>query len=218
MSEPGSTERDLRHRFGPVLLVLLLAYFLTAFTSDTLGGTASALALGVAWLIIVSGGSRSRRVIGGLAFGALLMLALATVFADERTTMAGYVNLLAALFVLYLPYLIIARMRQQDRIGVQTILGALCVYLLSAQFFSRLYVAADVLLAEPPLDVHPLDLATSQYLSYVALSTLGFGDITPVSAFGRAFVPLEALVGQLYLATTVAFLIGNLGATRPARR
>jgi len=46
------------------------------------------------------------------------------------------------------------------------------------------------------------------YYSFVTLTTLGFGDITPVSDPARSLSLLEAIVGQLYLAVLVARLVG----------
>jgi hypothetical protein len=49
------------------------------------------------------------------------------------------------------------------------------------------------------------------YFSFVTLTTLGYGDIVPVGAFLRSMAVLEALMGQLYIAT----LIGRLVSLRP---
>ncbi len=46
------------------------------------------------------------------------------------------------------------------------------------------------------------------YFSFVTLTTLGYGDITPVSSGARSLAVVEALCGQLYLAVIVARLIG----------
>ena len=46
------------------------------------------------------------------------------------------------------------------------------------------------------------------YFSFVTLTTLGYGDIVPVSASARMLATMEALMGQLYLAVLVARLVG----------
>jgi hypothetical protein len=45
------------------------------------------------------------------------------------------------------------------------------------------------------------------YFSYVTLTTLGFGDITPVHPVARSIAGLEALTGQFYIAIVVARLV-----------
>ena len=49
------------------------------------------------------------------------------------------------------------------------------------------------------------------YFSFVTLTTLGFGDITPATRVARAMVTVEALVGQLYLVITLARLVTLYG-------
>ncbi len=46
------------------------------------------------------------------------------------------------------------------------------------------------------------------YFSYVSLTTLGYGDISPDTPFTRFLVYLEAIFGQLYLAIMIAGLVG----------
>lgn len=53
-------------------------------------------------------------------------------------------------------------------------------------------------------DIHP---DTLLYFSVATLTTLGFGDVIPVSAPARVFAALEAVSGVLYLAITVARLV-----------
>jgi hypothetical protein len=46
------------------------------------------------------------------------------------------------------------------------------------------------------------------YYSFVTMSTLGYGDITPISNSARSLSLLEAVVGQLYIAVLIARLVG----------
>ena len=46
------------------------------------------------------------------------------------------------------------------------------------------------------------------YYSFVTLTTLGYGDITPVASLARSLCILEAVLGQLYLVVQVAWLVG----------
>ena len=48
------------------------------------------------------------------------------------------------------------------------------------------------------------------YFSFVTLTTLGFGDITPVHPIARALTYTEAIVGQLYIAILIGTLVGNI--------
>ena len=53
------------------------------------------------------------------------------------------------------------------------------------------------------------------YYSFVVLTTLGFGDITPVDAFAQRITALEAIVGQIFLATVVARFVALHGKRKP---
>jgi len=48
---------------------------------------------------------------------------------------------------------------------------------------------------------------TFQYFSFTTLTTLGYGDFTAIGSGGRAVAILEALTGQIFLATLVARLV-----------
>ena len=55
------------------------------------------------------------------------------------------------------------------------------------------------------------------YFSYTTLATVGYGDFTAATGIGRMLSISEALVGQLFLVSAVALLVGNIGRTlRPA--
>jgi Ion channel len=57
-----------------------------------------------------------------------------------------------------------------------------------------------------------------QYFSFTTLTTLGYGDFTAAGDFGRALAVLEALTGQIFLVTLVAFLVTRFQARRDPRR
>ena len=60
---------------------------------------------------------------------------------------------------------------------------------------------------------------TALYYSFVTLTTLGYGDITPVSASARMLSVVEAIIGQLYIAVLVARMVGlNIVHTRGVSR
>ena len=50
---------------------------------------------------------------------------------------------------------------------------------------------------------------TFQYFSFTTLTTLGYGDFTAAQDSGRAVAVLEAMVGQMFLATLVARLVAG---------
>ena len=83
-----------------------------------------------------------------------------------------------------------------------------CVVLLATVFavsqHKRPFLAALVL-AVPALSVTWIVYV---YYSFITLTTLGYGDVSPLAAPVRTFAWLEAVVGQLYIAVLVARLVG----------
>ena len=67
--------------------------------------------------------------------------------------------------------------------------------------------SSDEATAVPPYETIGTD-ALLMYLSFVTITTTGYGDITPVSPPARVLCVLEAIVGQLFLTITVARLVG----------
>jgi uncharacterized membrane protein len=110
---------------------------------------------------------------------------------------------------------------------VQSIVGATCVYLLLGLTWAMLYWGVD------RVDTAALDIphrrsvpytvdgrevtAFSQmvYFSFVTMSTLGYGDISPTKQLTETLAWLQSVVGQFYLAVLVARLVSALAATKP---
>jgi hypothetical protein len=59
-----------------------------------------------------------------------------------------------------------------------------------------------------------LQVSRFSYFSFVTLSTLGYGDITPLSRLARNLAALEAISGQLYLAVLISRLVSQQGAIK----
>jgi Ion channel len=135
---------------------------------------------------------------------------------------------LMTLFLLYTTVTVLLRVFAEERVTMDTLSGALCVYLLMGYLWGSLYGLIYLLV---PGSFHlprwwtpgkeqgiatdvPLNLMT--YFSFTTLTTLGYGDVLPITGVARAAVILEAVLGQFYLAVLVARLIGlHVVNTRP---
>ena len=104
---------------------------------------------------------------------------------------------------------------QAGRITADRIYAAICVYMLIGYGWSFAYAMLDELQPDAfavPNRVEANDYASRvmqlRYFSFVTLTTMGYGDITPRSAGARTMAVLEAVVGQIYLVTLVGRLVG----------
>ena len=96
----------------------------------------------------------------------------------------------------------------------EVVYAAMLVYFLLAQLWAMVYTLLDRI-NSASFDLHAGqgDFLLFEYYSFVTLTTLGYGDITPLTKVAKAFSVLEAVVGQLYL-VVVAWFVGMLVARK----
>jgi len=90
-------------------------------------------------------------------------------------------------------------------VELQTLYGAMCVYLLLGLFFARVFITLDVLAPAPVFNV--TGRLDPTYFSFTTLTTVGYGDITAIGPFARRVAIMEGIAGQVFLATAVARLV-----------
>ncbi len=97
-------------------------------------------------------------------------------------------------------------------IDINRLVGAACIYLLSGALWGIVYLLLSVV--SPASFVGITGETWSEqlnefiYHSFVTLTTLGYGDITPTAPVARTLSYLEAVLGQMYLTVLVAALVG----------
>lgn len=103
-------------------------------------------------------------------------------------------------------------------INANRLVGAVCVYLLLGVIWAMCYSLVDTISPGSFSGFSPLgDRGWDSewlYFSFVTMTTLGYGDILPVSATARGLAYMQAVVGQFYIAMLVAGLVGAYIGTR----
>ena len=118
-----------------------------------------------------------------------------------------------ASFFAFTAALILRYVFSKDRVDLDVISAAVVVYMFIGIFWSALYTILEHM-APGSFNMNPalLDSVSKanqlNYFSFVTLTTLGYGDITPVSLPAMHFAVLEAFIGQLYLTVLIARLVG----------
>ena len=136
------------------------------------------------------------------------------------TTLSGrlppgfYEALFGAVFFIYITVVTLSYVLKDQRVTGDTLYGAICVYILLGITWSFFYVLEGSMFAgafsfvqEHHVD-NVLDWPDFVYYSFVTLTTLGYGDITPVTQTSRILAFMEAVVGQVYLTIIIARLVG----------
>lgn len=98
-----------------------------------------------------------------------------------------------------------------NEISADRIVGAICVYLLLGVIWALAYTVLDFISPGSfagflPMGGQGWD-SEWLYFSFVTMTTLGYGDILPVSAMARGLAYIQAVVGQFYIAVLVAGLV-----------
>lgn len=200
--------------FCGILLLLVLAPILQQ------GGLASSAALEGAFTSLLLVGVWSLRstrrwffVAIGLAAANLVVLAIFLASANEFWLLCSTLTLLA--FCVLCAILPIRFIISHRNIDLNHLMGALSVYLLLGVIWALLFVilryfdpGALLNVSSPP--GNPGEMRELLYYSYVTLTTLGYGDVTPASPLARNLSVLEAVFGQLFLAVMIASLVGRI--------
>jgi len=218
----GFTSReDFRERmregdsYGLLLAAIVVTYTLMSVLEDRPWSRALlGAAFGVVLLLALHT-SHVRgvpiRVAGAVVVAWLLVNIAQTIFGE---VFAGAGFAMTGL-VIVTPFVVLSRILRHPKINVETILGAICSYLLIAIAFAVVYAMFDHYGTENFFAQGAVeDPVKYLYFSFIVLTTVGFGDLTPATDGGRILVSIEALLGQIFLVTLVASLVANLGRSR----
>jgi voltage-gated potassium channel len=119
---------------------------------------------------------------------------------------------LLLVFFLSAGWLVGRRVLLTGHVDLNIITGSVALYLILGFIWAILYTFLVQLQPEAITGLAPENwvssLSTMTYFSFVTLTTLGYGDISPVTPIAEVLVILEAVTGMFYFAIVVASLIG----------
>lgn len=198
-------------RYGLLLLLLIATYLLSAFTSEYWIGGAQLVLFVVTGLLALHSSELPRRRVWVITVLGLAGSVTAAVLSISRPSEAAVAaaSIWTGLLLLATVVVIVRRILSFDIVTIQSIFAAVSSYLLIGLMFAAFYAAAYRLNGNHFFadDQRPSNSQTFQYFSFTTLTTLGYGDFTAAGPGGRAIATLEALTGQVFLATLVARLV-----------
>jgi len=196
--------------YGSVLLLILFTYvFSVTVTASWAASLVITVQIATVWVVLHV--SRARRTVRRIAGALLLISALAAavnLFVGKETTGEGAVAFMSAVLYLIAPFSITRSLLFRREVDLQTVLGAIDIYLLVGMLFAFIYRFLGVVQPSAFFGANgdgklPQDL----FFSFTTLTTTGYGNLVPAGNPGQSFAVAEMLVGQLFLVIAVAKVI-----------
>jgi hypothetical protein len=199
------------------LLSGLLVFLVVVPVAEDLGVISTRIMRGVmfSWLLAI--GVWSLRGFGrffpvgiGLAVAGIILSVLSAATPGDTYALPSFAA--AAGFIVIAVWCTGSQVMVGYEISANRVVGAITLYLLFGVLWAIAYAVIENILpgsfngmSEPFAQGWSSDWL---YFSFVTMTTLGYGDITPVTATARALAYLQAVFGQFYIAILVAGLVG----------
>ncbi|MFZ5570237.1 MAG: potassium channel family protein [Thermodesulfobacteriota bacterium] len=208
----------LNYRFQSLLMILLVFMAVMPFFNRTLLTDIAVTSILIAAIPSAGGNRKLLTACAGLALLAGLALWASHWAPGNRLFVLA--NSLDLVFILLITGMILAQVFSSPTVTRETIAGAVCAYFFIGLMWADVYAILETLapgsFSGPGMEAGRFALLSPRarlshfgYFSFVTLSTLGYGDITPVTVPSRNLAVLEAILGQLYLAVLIARLVGQ---------
>jgi ion channel len=187
-------------------LLVVVLFVLPPLVERT--GRRRSLLLDVGFTLLLLAGVAALSVKPAARAALFAVVAVATAvrwaaFSPEATAAAGLVSVVAMTLV------VLAKTFRAGPVNVHRIQGAVAAYLLFGLAWALAYEIVDLLgggAFAGPVSAEP-GRYHFIYFSFVTLTTVGYGDLTPVHPVARSLAVAEALIGQLYPAILLARLV-----------
>lgn len=217
-------------RFGLLLLISGLAVITLSLVDlnessqnwrAEIGAILVSLFVGATLLLSLraSGVARRVRVIADVVVSFGVAISIALVLLDRFTSVsadfAGQSSPSGTWIILsmFAPVIVVRRLTRHRRATGKTLLGAVSAYMLIAMAFNFFFLSLDAYRSTPFFGAEE-PTTSFMYYSLVTITTLGYGDLAAAEPIGRLVSTIEAVIGQVYLVTFVAMIVGLIVSQR----
>jgi len=194
-----------------------LARGLTAFALALLTGVTLVLGLRAAGVT-----ARLRRIAEiAVVLAALVsvgaLIAELTVDVDLAGFHSDRPSVMWVAIAIVTPVAVVRRLLHHRSVSGQTLAGAVAAYLLIALASCYLFFLIDDIVDGGFFGDRSVPSHEFMYFSLVTITTLGYGDLSPDERVGQLAATSEAVIGQVYLVTIVAMVVGTFIQQRSDR-
>ncbi|MHC4820265.1 MAG: ion channel [Planctomycetota bacterium] len=214
-----TTPSFLKGPYFWILVGIVVALSLTPLADATETGHNISEAIFYALLIgsffAAAEGKRVTKFVVGLLVIRLVLWGVASAIGGNELVAGGQlpgVALLLLVIAVMIQFILRAR-----RVTSDLIYASICAYMFLGLLWAFLYrflylYAPNVAHLRGPAEFIPENTGPAMdvlvYFSYVTMSTLGYGDMSPITEPARVLVILEAITGQLFIAVLIARIVG----------
>jgi hypothetical protein len=177
-------------RFGRLLAIIILTFIVSGIGKDW----ATSLSAFLNLVLVV------------VAFRTTSISVSIPRVADNGSEISAMSAFAQCVLLTVLMLALLRAVLRHEQVTIQTIVGAIAAYALIGMAFSRLFLGMDSI-DNTQFSMDPTDATAYPEFSFVVLTTLGFGNQLPTASFSARFTVMEAMSGQIFLATFVARLV-----------
>lgn len=194
--------------YGLVLTLLIVAYATAAMWSSS-WATSAVLLIQICTVWLGLRTSRARPRLRRITF----VLMVLTAFAAVADIVGGDVTLpfvfaVAGLLYLVAPFSIIRHIAKRPRVDMETMLGAICAYLMFGMAFAFTYRDLGAIQSSPFFGADgDGTISQTMFFSFTTLTTTGYGDLVPAGNPGQSLAVFEMILGQLFLITAMGKIV-----------
>jgi Ion channel len=208
-------------QYGALFVMLLLTFVLVGSLPNNKWSLLAVLIIESATLLLAlrATGARKLWMAWSLILVGLGLIAGITNVAIGSTSLPKAIAGVSFVLILIAPASLVRAVIIRRTVDIQTVMAALCFYVMLGLFFVFLFSAIQ------SISGHHFFSQTDRgsqsdflYFSFATLTTVGYGDLTAAYPPGRTLAVAEAMLGQLYLVTVVAVLVSNLGPMAVRKR
>jgi Ion channel len=200
-----------------VLALIIVTFVFLAAAPDERWSRGTLLLLQAATLILALWTSVTGPIGARLVVITIATVVAAVQLATSERWLTSTVGVLNGLLIVTTAIVVARGVIGEDEVNRQSIVGAICIYLLVGLLFAYVYTVV-AMVGDGALFTDGTDgtVAIRLYFSFVTLTTVGYGDYATATDLGHALSVSEAVLGQLYLVTVVAVIVGALARARAA--
>ncbi len=211
----------VHHKFIYLFVALVVFFFCNAILSDESLTYANSifLVILVAVSLFTLDGHKKLTIILSILLGVAVIIisGFTDMVTAPKSVQISRISLIIVFFAV-ITFICLLSTLEKRRVTVNVLFGAAATYLLIGLVFGNIFWLIEVA-TKQPFNFHHLIHKDSQlqiftYYSFVTLTTLGYGDITPLSSIARTFAWIEAALGQIYLTILIAQLVGSFIAQK----